>query len=52
MLNADEEDASAYSASPAALMYRSRQIWEHCWSVWKTCESVVAEENYQNGISK
>lgn len=52
MLKAEELDVSAYSASPAALINLSRQIVALCWSDSNTCESVVAEENYQQKISE
>lgn len=45
MLTAEELDASAYSASPSVLVYLSRQMLGGCWSIWKTCESVVDDEN-------
>src|SRR3954447_1350746 len=50
MLSAEELDASAYSASPSALTYLSRQIVGACWSAGKMCERVVAEENYQSKL--
>lgn len=46
MLNAEELVVSAYSASPIALVDRSRQMVREPWSVGKTWESVVDDENF------
>lgn len=45
VLNADEPDDSAYSKTPSAEMQRSRQMRGVCWSISKTCDSEVEQEN-------
>jgi hypothetical protein len=45
MLEAEELEVSAYSASPRALVNRSRQIVGACWSDGKTCDRVIEDEN-------
>ena len=46
ILNADELEVSVYSASPKALVERSRQILGVVESTWKTCDRIVEDENY------